>query len=124
VKFLADAGLTVGVIASPVLPLITDSEENLELIARSAKAAGATSFGANVLFLKPCSRRVFFPFLEDQFPHLAARYRANYEHEAFLRGAYPQRIREMVQAIRVKHGLVGRDMSEVPHEQEPQLRLF
>ncbi|MFZ0594672.1 MAG: radical SAM protein [Bryobacteraceae bacterium] len=124
VKLVADAGLRVGVIASPVLPLITDNEENLDLIAQSAKTAGAVSFGANVLFLKPCSRRVFFPFLEDQFPHLAARYRANYEHEAFLRGAYPERIRAMVRAIRLRHGLVERDAGETRRELEQQLRLF
>jgi DNA repair photolyase len=124
VNLLAEAGLAVGVFASPVLPLITDSEENLDLIAQSAKAAGARSFGANVLFLKPCSRRVFFPFLDEQFPHLAARYRSNYEHEAFLRGAYPERIRAMVRDIRIRHRLVGRDADEMPHEFDPQLRLF
>jgi DNA repair photolyase len=124
VKILADAGLRVCVIASPVLPLITDGEENLNLIAELAKAAGARSFGANVLFLKPCSQRVFFPFLDEQFPHLAARYRSNYGRDAFLRGSYPDRIRSIVQAIRIRHGLAGRDVGEAPCEREPQLRLF
>jgi hypothetical protein len=72
--------------------------------------------------LKPCAARVFFPFLEDQFPHLAARYRANYGEEAFLHGGYPGRIREMVQSIRERHGLTGRDFGEMPAG--PQLRLF
>ncbi len=43
---LARAGIRVGVIANPVLPLITDSEENLEAVARAAKSAGAYQFGA------------------------------------------------------------------------------
>ena len=67
-RAFAAAGLRVGVIASPVMPLITDSPESLDAIGRAAKAAGASVFGANVLFLKPCSQRVFFPFLEEQFP--------------------------------------------------------
>jgi len=122
VKTLSGAGLKVAVMASPVLPLITDSEENLNQVALCAKAAGARSFGAHVLFLKPCAARVFFPFLEDQFPHLVARYRANYREEAFLHGSYPGRIRSMVQEIRERHGLAGRDFEEMPAG--PQLRLF
>lgn len=122
VKALSEAGLNVAVMASPVLPLITDSEESLDEVARCAKAAGARSFGAHVLFLKPCSARVFFPFLEEQFPHLVARYRANYSEEAFVHGSYPARIRAMVQSIREKHRLTGRDSGEIPAG--PQLRLF
>jgi DNA repair photolyase len=126
VSALAEAGLRVGVIASPVLPLITDSEESLEAVAKAAAAAGAVSFSAHVLFLKPCSQRVFFPFLEEQFPHLAARYRANYEHDAYLRGTYPGRIRKLVQEIRERTGLVPRDLAELPSPpaELEQMRLF
>lgn len=122
VKSLSDAGLNVTVMASPVLPLITDNEENLDEVARSAKSAGARSFSAGVLFLKPCAARVFFPFLDEQFPHLAAKYRANYSQDAFVHGEYPNRIGKMVEAIRSKYGLNGRDFRELPPE--PQLRLF
>ena len=64
---LVSAGIQVGVIANPVLPLLTDSEQNLESVARAAKVAGAYQFGARVLFLKPCAQRVFFPFLAEEF---------------------------------------------------------
>jgi DNA repair photolyase len=124
-KEFAAAGLKVGIIASPVMPMINDSREGLEAIAFAAHQAGATTFWANVLFLKPCSQRVFFPFLEDQFPHLAARYRASYGNEAFLHGTYPDRIRDMVRQIRQKFGLVSRDEGEMPTEPPtPQLTLF
>src|SRR4051794_39401999 len=53
VRALADAGVRVGVIASPVLPLLTDSAQSLRSIARASASAGASSFGAAVLFLKP-----------------------------------------------------------------------
>jgi DNA repair photolyase len=125
VKRLADAGLRVAVIASPVIPMITDSEESLEAIATTAKRSGAVSFGANVLFLKPCAQRVFFPFLEEQFPHLVAKYRANYDHDAYLRGHYPERISRMVQGIRQRTGLFAREIGEIPVlREEEQLRLF
>jgi DNA repair photolyase len=122
---LSDAGLSVGVIAAPILPLITDSAENLQAVATEAKKAGAKRFGANVLFLKPSAQRVFFPFLEDQFPHLVARYKANYDHDAFLRGSYPDRIARLVREIRERAGLFHREISEAPPPTEDvQLRLF
>lgn len=123
-KFAA-AGIRVGVIASPVLPMITDSASSLDAIAAAAKRAGAVTFGANVLFLKPCSQRVFFPFLEEQFPHLFARYTANYGQDAFIKGAYPERIRQLVKQIRERHGLFARGAGELPAPAESeQLTLF
>jgi DNA repair photolyase len=125
VKTLADAGLCVNVIASPAIPMITDNEANLESVARAAKQAGAVGFSAHVLFMKPCAQRVFFPFLEESYPHLVAKYRANYENEAYLRGAYPERIREMIQRIRERTGLRTRDVGEITVERgEEQMRLF
>jgi DNA repair photolyase len=125
VKRLADARLRVAVIASPVIPLITDSEESLEAIAIAAKKAGAVAFSANVLFLKPSAQRVFMPFLEEQFPHLAAKYKANYQHDAYLHGHYPERISRLVRAIRERTGLFARDVAETPaHLEQEQLTLF
>ncbi len=94
------AGVPAGVIANPVLPLLTDSEENLESVAKAAKLAGAREFGANVLFLMPAAQRVFFPFLAEKFPEHLRRYEANYSAGAYLKGAYPDRIRALVNGIR------------------------
>lgn len=123
---LAGAGVQVGVIANPVLPLITDSEENLESVARAAKEAGADQFGANVLFLKPTAQRVFFPFLADHFPQHLKRYRASFAPGAYLRGSYPERIRQMVNQIRSRVGIPCRDMDRVslPAPPQSQMMLF
>ncbi len=120
------AGIRAGVIANPVLPLLTDSEENLESIARAAKAAGASEFGANVLFLKPSAQRVFFPFLAERFPQHLGRYEASFAAGAFLRGSYPERIRELVNAIRLRVGIPSRDMQRLNPPQPPasQMLLF
>jgi DNA repair photolyase len=126
VSELAEAGIAVGVIANPVLPLITDSEENLEAVARAAKAAGADQFGANVLFLKPTAQRVFFSFLSDKFPQHLAPYRRSYSAGAYLKGTYPERIREMVTDIRTRTGIPARDMDRMQLPQPPgsQMMLF
>lgn len=123
---LAAAGVRVGVIANPVLPLITDSEQNLEAVARAAKQAGADQFGANVVFLQPAAQRVFFPFLAENFPEHLKRYQATFARGPFLRGAYPERIRALVNDIRKRVGIPARDMDRtaVPRPPGAQLLLF
>jgi len=126
VKELAQAGVQVGVIANPVLPLLTDSEENLESVARAAKEAGAWQFGANVVFLQPAAQRVFFPFLEEKFPEYLSRYEANFRQSAYLHGSYPERIREMAHRIRERVGLCARDAEQIspPPVPQGQMMLF
>jgi DNA repair photolyase len=123
---LAAAGVRVGVIANPVLPLITDSEQNLEAVATAAKQAGADQFGANVVFLQPAAQRVFFPFLAENFPEHLKRYQATFARGPFLRGAYPERIRALVNDIRKRVGIPARDMDRtaVPRPPGAQLLLF
>ncbi len=106
---LVQAGVDVSVIANPVLPLITDTERNLEEVALAAKAAGAKEFGANVLFLQPTTQRVFYPFLADKFPQHLKRYEEVFRSGAYLKGAYPERIQKLVDEIRTRVGIGRRD---------------
>jgi DNA repair photolyase len=126
VKTLADAGVRVTVLGNPVMPLINDSEESLDAVCAAAAAAGARSFSAAPLFLKPCSAQVFLPFLEERFPHLAGRYRERYQKNAYLQGHYPDMIRERVRGIVARHNMQPRDAEYRPEDwqPEPQLALF
>jgi DNA repair photolyase len=119
VRKLASAGIATGVFASPVLPLINDSECSLGAVAKAARDAGASFFGANTLFLRPASRGVFFAALEQHFPHLVRRYRERYDAGIYLKGAYPEMIRERVREIRERYGLTAR-----PAQREPEATLF
>lgn len=123
---LTDTGINVDVIANPVLPLLTDSEENLESVARAAKRAGARHFGAHVVFLKPSAQRVFFPFLAEHFPQYLRRYEANFRAGAYLRGAYPERIAALVNTIRERVGIGMRHIENIhpPICAGPQMLLF
>jgi DNA repair photolyase len=122
VKKLTAAGVAVGVLAHPVMPLINDSERSLDGICQAAIQNGASFFSAAPLFLKPCAQQVFFPFLEQQFPHLVRRYRERYEQNAYLRGHYPEMIKERVQKIRERYHLIPREIPEWPVDD--QLELF
>lgn len=124
VAALRRKGVSAGVIANPVLPLLTDSEENLEAVARAAKAANADEFGANVVFLMPAAQRVFFPFLAEHFPQYLNRYEHSFQAGAYLRGAYPERIRRMVGQIRERVGIASRDLSRMPAPTLPESQLM
>jgi DNA repair photolyase len=102
--------------------LINDSERSMGAVAKAARDAGATHFWAGVLFLRPASRGVFFAFLEAHFPHLVRRYRERYEDAIYLKGAYPEMIRERVHKLRELYGLdAGVPRSAEP---EPEPTLF
>jgi DNA repair photolyase len=119
VRKLSKAGIVTGVSASPVLPLINDSERSMGAVAKAARDAGAQMFWGGVLFLRPASRGVFFAFLEKHFPHLVRRYRERYADVVYLNGAYPEIIRDRVRKLRELYGLDSR-----APEPEPQAMLF
>jgi DNA repair photolyase len=126
VRELSRAGLRTTVSCSPVLPLINDSEAALDNLASAAAAAGASRLFANVLFLKPSAWAVFLPFLEREFPGLVRRYRERFEKAAYLRGAYPETIRERIDRIRARHGFDCCDPAPEPElwPRDSQLELF
>lgn len=109
VRELSQAGINVGVSASPVLPGITDSPASLEDVVRTAASAGARHIFAGPLFLKPCSAAIFLPFLEREFPHLVENYRQRYRDRAFLPPSYGKRIAQLVTHFRQKYGIKRAD---------------
>ncbi|HTR38147.1 MAG TPA: radical SAM protein [Bryobacteraceae bacterium] len=122
VRKLAEASIPVCVLAHPVMPLINDSERSLDAVCAASAAHGACSFSAAPLFLKPCAQQVFFPFLEQSFPHLVRRYRERFQRNAYLSGHYPEMIAERVKKIRARHKLATREAPEWPLDD--QLDLF
>jgi DNA repair photolyase len=129
VRQLSEAGLTVGVSCSPVLPGITDSPADLEAVVRAASEAGARHIFAGPLFLKPCSAAIFLPFVEQHFPHLVENYRERYQDRAFLPPSYGKRITQLITHFRQKYGMTpdprGRMANKWPaHSLDEQLALF
>ncbi len=124
VRELRRAGIAAGVFAMPVLPGITDREEDLDALARAARDAGAQWFAASVLFLMPSAQKRFLPFLDEKFPKLARRYREWFSREAYAPEEYRQEISARVRALRAKYGLGVRPLDPGrPLEQSRQLRL-
>lgn len=121
VAALAEAGLNVGVNASPILPGLTDSTRALGEVASAAAGAGARFLHAQVLFLMPSAMRQFMPFLESEFPSLVKRYRKLYARSAYLQGEYKEQISKLIKELRARYGLnqkqSGSDRRVAPAQQ-------
>ncbi len=105
VRALADAGIEVGIHAMPVLPGITDSRADVEILAAAAASAGARYLGGQVLFLPSASLGAFFPFLERRFPRLVAAYRRTYGPRTRAPAGYRRRIQALYDEARTRYGL-------------------
>ncbi len=124
VRKLREAGIATGVFAMPILPGLTDREEDLDALARAARDAGAQWLAASVLFLMPASWKYFLAFLEPKFPRLARRYREIYRGYGDAPEEYRRQIAARVENLRRKYGLGSRPQSPAAHSwQSPQLPL-
>lgn len=113
VKKLRRAGLKAGVLCSPLLPGLTDKPSALYEVAKAAKAADASFFCAQPLFLKPCSKETYLGFVRENFPELEGMYRQRFEDAAFVSRTYADRMKEMVRAACRKHRLAERSSDAI-----------
>jgi len=102
---LNDAGIPAGVNCAPVLPGITDKPTDLEAVVKAAAEAGATHIFANPLFLKPCSRAIFLPFIEQHFPDLVPMYQQLYGERDFGSQGYRKHLAALMSKFKKKYGI-------------------
>ncbi len=130
VKKLNESGIRAAVICAPVLPGITDAPADLDKVVRAAKKAGAAYIFTNPLFLKPCSAKVFLPFVKEHFPYLYDSYQVRYKDGAFVSPAYRKRLTLVMDKLCHKHGMPDgaerRKKRAMPVRELPgeQIKLF
>jgi DNA repair photolyase len=69
-RLLADAGVTVGVLVAPIIPVLTEHE--IESVLEAARAAGASLAGYTILRLPWEVKDLFREWLAEHFPERAA----------------------------------------------------
>src|ERR1700685_900163 len=124
IRKLREAGISAGVLAMPILPGITDGEEDLEALARGARDAGAQWLAGRVLFLMPASLKQFMPFLDKKFPKLSRQYRGWYGRYGSVPETYGKEISARVEGLRRKYGLGLRTRTDESRAwKSPQMQL-
>ena len=125
VKTLVDAGVKVTVAMAPVLPGISDAPEQMEEVVKAAREAGATGLWANLLHLRPGTREHFMSHLARDWPEVFDRYKALYRYDAYLKDDVTKPTRELVAAMREKHGIADRRHQPIaPPPKAEQLSLL
>lgn len=122
VKKLREAGITTGVLCSPLLPGITDNEQALDAVAKRAAEAGASFLSAQPLFLKSCSRPTYLSFVREHFPHLAVDYARRFAKMDFADAPYRRHLALMVKRVSHKHGLGERFSDALPPQDVGEFR--
>ena len=102
---LRENDLETGINVMPVLPGITDGVEQLEAVVEAVAARRASYVGACALRLQASARLRYLPFIEQEFPHLAKRYRATYAFDDNVSDGYSERLRDTMRALCDRHGV-------------------
>jgi DNA repair photolyase len=129
------AGVPCGVLIAPILPGISDGDEQLSSVVRACVEAGAVSISSITLHLRPGVRELFMPWLERYRPDLVERYKKLYgSRSGYLAREEQERVSERVRALVQRFGGCARSprhsrlalapkaapqAPEPPHEQLP-----
>ncbi|HEU5485449.1 MAG TPA: Rv2578c family radical SAM protein [Microlunatus sp.] len=107
VRAIVDAGLPCQVLVAPVLPLITDSDEQLDRLLGQIADAGATSATAFALHLRPGAREWFWAYLTRSHPELLGAYSELYAGGAYVLRSYAADLARRVRPLLRRHRLAG-----------------
>ena len=127
---LSAAGIFTGVLFTPMLPYITDTEENVTEMVRLAHENGARfifpMFGVT---LRQNQRDYYYQKLDERFPGLARRYRSVYRSNYYCISPNAKKLRTLLESGCRKYGLLYKmeDIVAAYKKKEPaieQLTLF
>lgn len=104
---LREAGLPCGVMAMPILPWLSDSDEALDSLFGALAAAGATGVTAGALYLKPGTREWFMQWIAREHPQLAGKYRRLYGSGSYASKEYRAWLAGRVRHFKDLHGFSG-----------------
>ncbi len=83
-KMLANEGLFVGTLLTPIIPFITDSEDNIRKVIRLSYENGAKFvFSMGGVTLRENQREYFFEQLDKLFPNMKEKYIRTFENNFF-----------------------------------------
>lgn len=104
VRRLAAEGIATKIVCTPILSGINDGEEVLRPLFEEAREAGAFDIMGNSLHPRPAARARFFPWLAEELPKLAPRYRKLYGRRDPLPLREQDRLLTTFRRLRLEHG--------------------
>lgn len=108
IRALADAGLEPTVMAMPVLPWLTDSDEHLDALMGAVAEAGGAWVTVGALHLRPGAREWFLGWLGRDHPDLVPKYEVLYGRGSYASAEYREWLAGRVRRLRRRHGFTER----------------
>lgn len=105
---LAANGIRTGIFAAPVLPYLTDREEQLNELLSEARKNGADFAMISLLRLSRDVKSWYMQTLKLHFPEVVADYYRLYHGSAYAEEIYTSAFRNMATELLAKHRLDGR----------------
>ena len=101
---LRAAGVPCSVLVAPVLPGLSDGEEQLDAVVAACVEAGASSISpGGVLYLKPGVREVFLSRLRESHPALVERYDSLYARSSYVPKDVQERVTTILRSSIARH---------------------
>lgn len=117
-RVLADAGVSVGLLAAPILPGLTDGRLELRTLLVAAQAHGADSAACQALRMGAATRSTLLAWLQRHRPDLAARYARHYGSGSMVAPDYARRLQQRFAEVRAESGIPAkRERRLVPGSQ-------
>jgi DNA repair photolyase len=122
VRAIVEAGLPCQVLVAPILPMITDSDEQLDQTLGEIAAAGATGATVFALHLRPGAREWFMRYLHRHHPQLVEAYAELYRNGSYVTRSYASDLARRSAVLVRKHGLNQKDsMLRIPDTQKASI---
>jgi DNA repair photolyase len=101
---LIEGGVYAGLLVAPIIPGVTDDWPGLARLMEAAKGAGARYVVGSALRLGPAARHRFLPFLTQEFPALAERYRRHYAGKDYVSQEYQDALTRRLRLLKQTYG--------------------
>lgn len=99
VRRLNQAGVTCGVLIAPVLPGLSDSDEQVRQVAEACRAIGAPVAGVVALHLRPGVKEHYLSWLGRSRPDLVGLYAERFAHGPYQPKAEQERLARLVRPL-------------------------
>ncbi|SMF72796.1 DNA repair photolyase [Paenibacillus uliginis N3/975] len=107
VQRLSQHGIRTGIFAAPVLPFLTDREEQMNQLLYAAKEAGADFAMISLLRLSRDVKDWYMQTLRHQFPEVVSLYTKLYSGSAYAEDSYVASFKTLAEKLLLKYELTG-----------------
>ncbi|MDR3179471.1 MAG: radical SAM protein [Holosporaceae bacterium] len=116
-------GISGGVLMMPIIPHLTDNDENLDAIFRLAKENNAQTLHAQVLHLRGNTKKVFFDHMQNLFPEFVGKIKFLY-NGSYVNQEYTTTFYQKISFLRKKYNLHNKIPPHECPKQNVQLSLI